>query len=123
MCKEAYDSWLLQHESGVDVPTVYADEVMRKLDSDFFSGRWSKATDRQRQLLRVVALVDGCEKEFTLQEVAAKSKQVLGKPFSTSQISQMFGTLSDHGLVYRNRHGKYAFAVPLMHEFIRRQEE
>lgn len=122
VCKEAYDSYLQQQEAGIEAPKVLISDVMRKLDSDFFAGRWSKATDRQRELLMVVAQLDGCSKEFTLQEVSAKSAEVLEKPFSTSHISQMFGKLAEIGLIYKNRYGKYAFAVPLMHEFIKRQE-
>jgi hypothetical protein len=34
----------------------------------------------------------------------------------------MFATLAEAGLVYKNRHGKYSFAVPLLGQFIRRQE-
>ena len=33
----------------------------------------------------------------------------------------MLSTLSDSGLVYKNRHGKYSFAVPLLGKFIQRQ--
>jgi len=121
ICKEAYDSYLQQQEARIDEPQVYASDIIRKLDTDFFSGRWSKATDRQRELLAVVAELGAAGGEFTLQQVAAKSHDLLNNPFSTSQISQMFKKLSGIGLVYKNRHGKYAFAVPLMEEFIKRQ--
>ena len=33
----------------------------------------------------------------------------------------MLGNLSDAGLLYKNRHGKYSFAVPLLGQFILRQ--
>lgn len=123
LCKETFDSFLTQREAGVELPAVHIDDVMRKLDTDFFSGRWSRATDRQRELLRVVAQLENCDREFTLQEVSAKSAELLARPFSASQISQMFTKLGENGLIYKNRHGKYAFAVPLLHEFINRQEE
>jgi hypothetical protein len=35
----------------------------------------------------------------------------------------MLSALSLSGLVYKNRHGKYVFAVPLLGAFIRRQTE
>ena len=35
----------------------------------------------------------------------------------------MLGNLSNAGLIYKNRHGRYAFAVPLLGQFIRRQEK
>ena len=34
----------------------------------------------------------------------------------------MLIALSDKSLVYKNWHGKYSFAVPLMHQFILRQQ-
>jgi DNA-binding IclR family transcriptional regulator len=33
----------------------------------------------------------------------------------------MPSTLAEVGLVYKNRHGKYSLAVPLLGEFIQRQ--
>lgn len=45
----------------------------------------------------------------------------LVKPFSSSHVNQMLGSLSQAGLVYKNRHGRYSFAVPLLGQFILRQ--
>ena len=97
-------------------------EIVRKLDSDFFAGRWARATDRQRQLLTVIAHLHNCDEEFTVQEAVKKSRELLEKPFSSSHVNQMLASLSQAGLVYKNRHGKYSFAVPLLGEFIQRQE-
>jgi len=33
----------------------------------------------------------------------------------------MLGALANAGLIYKNRHGKYSFAVPLFGAFVRRQ--
>lgn len=123
ICREAYDSYLQQVETGVAEPNVYISDILRKLDSDFFAGRWSKVTDRQRELLYVIAKTDHANTEFTLQEVSQASKTLLERAFSPSQISQMFLKLSEVGLIYKNRHGKYAFAVPLLDEFIKRHED
>jgi len=30
-------------------------EIMRKFDTDFFAGRWARVTDRQRDLLGIIA--------------------------------------------------------------------
>jgi hypothetical protein len=35
----------------------------------------------------------------------------------------MLASLSESGLIYKNRHGKYSFAVPLLGDFIKRQDE
>ncbi|MFZ5636492.1 MAG: AAA family ATPase [Pseudomonadota bacterium] len=121
ICREVYDLFIQKINKGI-APSVPTEEIVRKLDSDFFSGRWARATDRQRELLAIVARLDDCDSEFTVQDVVALSKKISSKPFSSSHVNQMFSALSEAGLVYKNRHGKYSFAVPLLGQFIRRQE-
>jgi len=120
ICREVYDVFIQKLGAGQE-PTVPVNEIVRKLDSDFFAGRWARATDRQRELLRVIASLDTCDSEFTVLEVVETSKVMLEKPFGSSHVNQMLSSLSDAGLVYKNRHGKYSFAVPLLGEFILRQ--
>ena len=97
-------------------------EIEQKLDTDFFAGRWARATDRQRALLSAIsAQLDNCDEEFTVQEVVEASKRVLDKPFSSSHVNQMLVALASQGLVYKNRHGRYSFAVPLLGRFVKRQ--
>ena len=100
---------------------VTVNQTVRKLDSDFFAGRWNRVTDRQRELLALVAGLPNCDDEFTVQEIVEQSKK-LAKPFSASHVNQILGKLTENGLVYKNRHGRYSFAVPLLGDFIRRQE-
>jgi len=119
ICREVFDLFLQKVEvAGTFL--IPMDEITRKLDSDFFSGRWARATDRQRELLKLIASMDNCNEEFTVQEIVEASK-MSAKPFSSSHVHQMLSSLSDDGLIYKNRHGKYSFAVPLMGNFIRRQ--
>jgi hypothetical protein len=106
---------------GVHYAVVEA--ITKKLDTDFFAGRWARATDRQRELLMVMAGLDKPEGEFTVQEIVARSAAVLPKAFSSSHANQMLVSLCDAGLVYKNRHGRYSFAVPLFDQFIARQLE
>jgi hypothetical protein len=120
ICREAYDAHLQRIGTG---DPVMITELVRKLDTDFFMGRWAKATDRQRDLLLVVANLENCDSEFTVQEVADKSKHVGDKPFSKSQITQMFVKLAEAGLIFKNRHGRYSCAVPLLGQFILRQQQ
>jgi len=121
LCREMFDSCLQQQASGVD-PVVTVTQTIRKLDSDFFAGRWNRVTDRQRELLSVVAQLPNCDEEFTVQEVVGKSKETLTKSFSPSHMNQMLAKLAENGLVSKNRHGRYSFAVPLLGDFIRRQQ-
>jgi Fe2+ or Zn2+ uptake regulation protein len=95
--------------------------IIRKLDKNFFAGRWAKATDRQRDLLSVIAMLDNCDEEFTVQDIVIQAKTI-ANPFSSSLVNQMLSTLTDAGLIYKNRHGKYSFAVPLLGQFILRQD-
>ena len=124
VCREVFDVWVQAHNSGQPAPGVPVGEIMRKLDTDFFAGRWAKATDRQRELLWVISNLPNCDGEFTVQEIVEKGiNDTLKKPFSSSYVNQMLVVLSEAGLVYKNRHGKYSFAVPLLADFIRRQAE
>ena len=100
---------------------VPAGEIERKLDTDFFAGRWARATDRQRALLFAIARLEHCDEEFTVQEVVQESRRGKEKPFGSSHVNQILAALATQGLVYKNRHGRYSFAVPLLGRFIRRQ--
>lgn len=120
ICREVYDVFLQRVSDGKHL-SVPMEEIIMKLDKDFFSGRWAKATDRQRELLAVVASLSNCQEEFTVQEVVEESKKHLSNPFSGSHANQMLSSLTNAGLIYKNRHGKYSFAVPLMDRFILRQ--
>ncbi|HVE91940.1 MAG TPA: AAA family ATPase [Actinomycetota bacterium] len=119
ICREVFDIWIQQIRDDV-TPNVPVTEIQNKLDTDFFAGRWAKVTDRQRELLWVIATVVKEADEFTIQDVAEQSKTLLPKGFGASHVSQMLASLGDHGLIYKNRFGKYSFAVPLLGDFILR---
>jgi hypothetical protein len=119
ICREVFDVWV-QYPVDQEV-SIPVDEITRKLDTDFFSGRWSKATDRQREFLYVISQLENCDKEFSVQEIVDASEAALHKCFSNSHTNQILSALAQAGLVYKNRHGKYMFAVPLMAGFIKRQ--
>jgi len=122
VCREIFDIWVQALNADQPPPLVPVSEITLKLDTDFFAGRWARATDRQRELLWVISLLENCENEFTVQEIVeSKGNKELAKPFTSSHVNQMLASLADAGLVYKNRHGKYSFAVPLLAEFIQRQ--
>jgi AAA ATPase domain len=123
ICREVYDAFIQSVKVEGRTTPVPLDAITRKLDTDFFAGRWAKATDRQRELLWAIAHLDKPDGEFTVQEIVAESKTLLPKPFSNSHVSQMLVTLSGMGLIYKNRWGRYSFAVPLFNRFILRQQE
>ncbi|MBM4356419.1 MAG: ATP-binding protein [Deltaproteobacteria bacterium] len=120
ICKEVFDIFLQKADVGERL-TVPIGDITRKLDTDFFAGRWARATDRQREMLTIIARMLGSQGEFSVQEVVEQSSQLLDKPFSSSHANQMLGSLCRAGLVYKNRRGRYSFAVPLLDQFILRQ--
>jgi hypothetical protein len=121
VCREVFDVFIQSIESDGAALPVPLDAITRKLDSDFFAGRWAKATDRQRELLWSAAHLEASAGEFTVQEIVDKSVDLLPKPFGNSHANQMLSSLSESGLIYKNRWGRYSFAVPLFDRFILRQ--
>ena len=121
ICREVYDVILQRLGKGDANLEIAMGGILQKLDTDFFAGRWGKATDRQRELLTVIANLEESESEFTVLEIVEAAKSSLVKGFSASHVNQMLSAMCDRGLIYKNRHGKYCFAVPLFGQFIRRQ--
>ncbi len=125
ICREVYDVASQKAEKGEPL-TVSIPDITRKLDADFFAGRWAKVTDRQRDLLWVIAQIENYGVDFSVQEIVAQANQLVKKKrlisgFSSSLANQMLTKLSRLGFVYKTQHGRYSFAVPLLGQFIRRQ--
>jgi hypothetical protein len=120
--REVYDVFIRQHVEEEE-KFVPIEAIQRKLDADFFADRWAKITDRQRELLWVVAHLDRPDDEFTIQQLTEKAKELLPKSFSPSHANQMLASLAERGMIYKNRFGKYSFAVPLLGRFILRTYE
>ncbi len=120
ICKEVFDAWIAKMTYG-EVPTVPMTLILAKLDQDFFAPRWSRATDRQQDFMKVVATLDNSDEEFSVQDIVAASRMLLHKGFTPSHATQILQALAEKGLVYKSRRGGYAFAVPLLSHFIHRQ--
>lgn len=118
-CRELYD-YLVERSIFDEQDAHIVERITHKLDMDFFESRWARLTDRQRDLLTVIAHLENSGKEFTVQEIADKSKST-GRAFSNSHVNQMLTALFNKGMVIKNRHGKYTLAVPLLDEYIRRR--
>ena len=122
-CREVFDVWVQAIESGKEPPPIPLTAIIAKLDTDFFAGRWAKATDRQRELLGVIAELPNADSEFTVQEIIeSPANKESKRAFSSSHVNQMLVSLAESGLIYKNRYSKYSFAVPLLSDFIRRQK-
>jgi hypothetical protein len=119
ICREVYDIFIRQHADDEE-KSVPVEAIQHKLDADFFAGRWARITDRQRELLWVVAQLKRPDEEFTIQELTEAARELLVKAFSPSNANQMLSGLTERGMIYKNRFGKYSFAVPLLGRFITR---
>lgn len=122
ICREVFDVFIQQNERD-ELGTVPIEAIQQKLDADFFAGRWARITDRQKELLFVIAHLQEPDEKFTIQELVEKSKEMLEKSFSSSHANQMLASLSEKGMIYKNRIGEYSFAVPLLGRFIRRIDD
>lgn len=118
LCREIYDIFEQQFSKD-ERPIVPLDAILQKLDTDFFAGRWAKATDREKDLLTLIA--KNGEPEFSIQKIVESSQAPDSKPFGKSQVSQMLTRLIEIGLIYKTRRGSYAFAVPLLESYILRK--
>lgn len=118
ICRESFD--LILRSENLDEARFQS--IVAKLDNDFFAGRWARATDRQRDLMALIAILPNAETEFSVQEIVDESKKSADKTFSNSHVNQMLNSLVGAGLIFKNRHGRYAFAVPLLSHFILRQQ-
>lgn len=118
--KEVFEAWIGRMTVGkaASVPT---EEILRKLDQDFFAPRWARATDRQQAFLHVIATLTSSDGEFSVQEIVEASREALKRGFSPSHATQMLQALAEKGLAYKNSRGRYRLAVPLMSRFIQRQ--
>ncbi len=119
ICRETFDH-LKSNPDDTDIPI---EPITRKLDSDFFAARWDQLTDRQRDLLYCVAHLPEPDREFSIGDLVDKSVEIEIKKFTSGDVSQMLPRLIEKGLIFKNRHSKYSFAVPLFSRFILRKLE
>lgn len=92
---------------------IGAERAQLALDTGFFRSRWERATPSERRYLQAMAL-DGDAGSWT-GEVAA---HLGAKP---SSLGPVRAGLIGKGLVYAPAHGRIAFTVPGMAEFVLRQ--
>jgi DNA-binding IclR family transcriptional regulator len=89
--------------------------------AEFFRARLAKATDEQKELLVLLSQLANGGSEVRIREIIEESQQRLEKPYSPSEVCHMLRTLSNAGILYRNRRGQYSFMVPRMGRFLLRQ--
>lgn len=116
--KELFDQLL----DGIDFdPANFpSPSVLERLDSGLFAARWNKTTDKQREVLRLIASrAAESPIDFSAQEISELS-QGQGD-LTNTQAGQTLLALCERGLLYRTRHGRYAFTVPMSEMMIIRR--
>jgi hypothetical protein len=71
-------------------------------------------------LLIVIAQLPTANDEFTAKEISEKSSELLDNPFAPAYVINSLNKLIGQGLIFKNRRGKYSFAVPLLANYINR---
>ncbi|WP_182263199.1 ATP-binding protein [Rhodococcus sp. UFZ-B548] len=107
--------WNLAPEAPFQLEdTELAVEVGRShLDEGFFPSLWNRSTDRERRYLVAIAATG---------EGAPRSGKVAELMGSTSSgVSDVRDSAIRKGLIWAPEHGRIAFTVPGMADFIRRQ--
>jgi len=87
----------------------------RNLDNGFFRARWERATPAERSYLRAMA-----EDHGETSQSGKIADRLVRKPTSLGPVRSK---LIAKGLIYAPEHGKIAFTVPGMDQFINRQHE
>lgn len=117
ICRETYDVFQQQATNG-KAPSVPLSAIMEKLDNNFFYGRWAKTTEREKELMIIIAQAKLLE--FTPTQVVRLSEESQFKKFSIAQLTSYLKGLIDEGLIYKDKRGSYSFAVPLLGGYIMR---
>ena len=119
--KELVDA-ILRNGGYLDADEFPSPDVMDRLDSGLFAARWNRTTDKQRSWLKLIATREkGQFNDFSAQEILETDENING--FDNSQANQLMLALCDRGLLYRTRHGRYAFTVPMSEIMILRRIE
>lgn len=94
---------------------VGAARATAALDTGFFRSRWDRATPAERDYLRAMA-TDGDEGSAS-GEIARRLRR------TPASLGPARASLINKGLIYAPEHGRIAFTVPRMADFITRQPE
>lgn len=93
-------------------------DALDRLDAGLFSARWSRTTDRQREVLWLIANRPGSSEEFSVKELVQLSRD---DTLTDAAIQGHLAGLSERGLVFRTRHGRYALSIPMSEDMIARR--
>lgn len=88
---------------------------LQRLDAGFFRARWDRATRSERRML--IAMAADVEGPSSSSEVARRME------IRPSSLGPYRASLIGKGLVYAPEHGKVAYTVPGMSDYVHRHRE
>jgi AAA ATPase domain len=111
---------LLENGGTLNIDQFPSSSTLDRLDAGLFAARWNRTTDRQREFLALIA------SRPNIRSADFSATDVLDRPgisgdFGAAAANQMLVALADRGLIYRTRHGRYAFTVPMSEIMIQRR--
>jgi type II secretory pathway predicted ATPase ExeA len=86
---------------------------LSRLDEGFFPSRWHRATERERRYMTAIA------RSGEQQPRSSQVAQLMGS--TATAVSDVRDSALKKGLIWAPEHGRVAFTVPHMADFIRRQ--
>jgi len=110
---------LLENGGTLPASAFPSQDTLDRLDAGLFGARWNKTTDKQRDLLGLLAhRGPKARTEFSAADVVGLADDAA---MTNAQATQTLQALCDRGLIYRTRRGQFAFTVPMSEEMIRRR--
>jgi hypothetical protein len=111
--------WDAADEAGVDVVDQNLYEatnhaIQEGLDVEFFEGRYEEAKRAEQLTLRVAGALGG--EGFRVGDLAERLAHL-----TPNAVQQSVNRLTQNNLIYRVRHGEYAYTAPLFGDFLRRR--
>jgi hypothetical protein len=111
---------LLENGGTLAAEQFPASSTLDRLDAGLFAARWNRTTDRQREFLGLIAgRPNARSADFSATDILDQPNAAA--EFGAATANQMLLALSDRGLIYRTRHGRYAFTVPMSEVMILRR--
>jgi hypothetical protein len=111
---------LLENGGALAAAQFPSAATLDRLDAGLFAARWNRTSDRQREFLGLIASrPNGRSVDFSAIEILGQ--RGASGDFGAATANQMLLALSERGLVYRTRHGRYAFTVPMSEVMILRR--
>ncbi len=111
---------LLENGGTLATDQFPSPSTLDRLDAGLFAARWNRTSDRQREFLSLIA------SRQNARSADFSAGDILEQPGASAEFggpvaNQMLLALAERGLIYRTRHGRYAFNVPMSELMIQRR--